>query len=290
MEILPETFIGADGYHDRMTAVNRCWMVPFAYGLIPLHDFEIKYAIHDNNLTLEKISCMIMDCEGNVLHLTQGTTVPLPSTAQGTYYLTVSCGDFNHIEKNGVPYLEQKYKYQIINLLNPNSPSLFPLMKLHAGNGEWEVLDFIPPCCTVNTHPLLTDLTHQCGSLLEKILTLVEKNGNEDAYYQIGSLLVEMSDSVRSDTPSILITRLKKAVFILKTKHLLDEEDTAILGSAEEFVWHEYNPNLLFETLQNAIAIIHTAVAFLQRTKPEPAPVVEKPKSEPEEEEFTYML
>ena len=201
MEILPETFIGADGYHDRMTAVNRCWMVPFAYGLIPLHDFEIKYAIHNNSLTLEKISCMIMDCEGNVLHLTQGTTVPLPSTAQGTYYLTVSCGDFNHIEKNGVPYLEQKYKYQIINLLNPNSPSLFPLMKLHAGNGEWEVLDFIPPCCTVSTHPLLTDLTHQCGSLLEKILTLVEKNGNEDACYQIGSLLVEMSDSVRSDTP-----------------------------------------------------------------------------------------
>ena len=289
MEIQPETFIGADGYHDSMAAINRRWMVPFAYGLVPLHDFEIKYAIHNNSLTLEKISCMIMDCEGNLLHLTQGTSVPLPSTAQGTYYLTVSCGDFNHIEKNGVPYLEQKYKYQIINLLNPNSPSLFPLMKLYAGNGEWEVQDFIPPCCTVSTHPLLTDLTHQCGRLLEKVLTLVKKNGNEDAYYQIGSLLVEMSDSVRSDTPSILITRLKKAVFILKTKRLLDEADTAILSSAEEFIWHEYNPNLLFETLQNVLAIIHAAVSFLQQTKPEPAPVVEKP-TEPEEEEFTYML
>ena len=290
MEIRPETFIGADGYHDRMNAVNRHWMVPFAFGLVPLHDFEIKYAIRNNNLTLEKISCVIMDCEGNILHLTQGTTVPLSTTAQGTFYLTVSYGDIGHVEKNGVPYQEQIYKYQIINLLNPNSPSLFPLMKLHAANGEWEVLDFIPPCCTVSTHPLLTDLTHQSGRLLEKILSLVEKKRNEDAYYQIGCLLVEMSDSARSDTPSMLITRLKKAVFILKSKHLLDDSDTTLLDRAKEFIWHEYNPNLLFETLQNALAIIQAAAAFLQQTKPEPAPVVEKPKPEPEEEEFTYML
>ena len=290
MEIMPETFLYADGYHDSVSRLNRQLLVPFAYGLVPLHDFTLKYTIIDHKLTIDKISCTIMDGEGNVLHITKGISLPLPKEVQGTFYLAVSCGEEDHIEKNGVPMLEQGYKFQIINLLNPCSPFLFPLLKLHAENGDWEVVDFIPPCCVVSAHSDLSNLSNQCRQCLGKILDLVEKKGDKDACYQIGYLIIEMSNSSRYDTPAMLISYLKKAVFILKSNHLFDGSDDELLDRAGEFVQLEYNPNALFETIQEALSYLHAALAFLQQTKSEPVPVVEKPKPEPEEEEFTYML
>lgn len=289
MEIMPETFTKADDYHDSVSLVNRQVLVPFTYGLVPLHDFELKYSLNYSSLTLEKLSCTILACDGSLLQLTQGVNVPLPKDAQGTYYLAVSCGEPNHTEKSGVPMLEKTYKYQIINLLNPNSPSLFPLMKLYANNGEWEVVDFIPPCCAVGAHAGLATLTNQCRQWMDKVLQLTGQQERTEAYYRFGLLLVEFSNTIHSDSPFMLVTRLKKAVFILKSEHLLDESDTLLLDRAEDFIWNEFTPNTLFETLQEALSIIHAAVDYLQQNKQEPAPVVEKPQ-EPEEEEFTYML
>lgn len=287
MEIMPETFLYADGYHDSVSRLNRQLLVPFAYGLVPLHDFTLKYTIFDHKLTIDKISCTIMDCEGNILHITKGISLPLPKEAQGTFYLAVSCGEDDHVEKNGVPMVEQGYKFQIINLLNPCSPLLFPLLKLQAGNGDWEALDFIPPCCAISAHSELTNLTNQCRQWLDKILALVENKECNEAYYQIGYVQIELANSIRYATPSMLISLLKKAVFILKTNQLLDKED---IGRAGEFVWLEYNPNTLSETIQEALSFLQSAVTFLQHAKPEPAPVMEKPKQEPEEEEFAYLL
>ena len=90
MEIMPETFLYADGYHDSVSRLNRQLLVPFAYGLVPLHDFTLKYTIFDHKLTIDKISCTIMDCEGNILHITKGISLPLPKEAQGTFYLAVN--------------------------------------------------------------------------------------------------------------------------------------------------------------------------------------------------------
>ena len=287
MEIMPETFLYADGYHDSVSRLNRQLLVPFAYGLVPLHDFTLKYTIFDHKLTIDKISCTIMDREGNILHITKGISLPLPKEAQGTFYLAVSCGEDDHVEKNGVPLVEQGYKFQIINLLNPCSPLLFPLLKLQAGNGDWEVLDFIPPCCAISAHSELTNLTNQCRQWLDKILALVENKECNEAYYQIGYVQIELANSIRYATPSMLISLLKKAVFILKTNQLLDKED---INRAGEFVWLEYNPNTLSETIQEALSFLNSAVTFLQHAKPEPAPAVEKPKQEPEEEEIAYLL
>lgn len=287
MEIMPETFLYADGYHDSVSRLNRQLLVPFAYGLVPLHDFTLKYTIFDHKLTIDKISCTIMDCEGNILHITKGISLPLPKEAQGTFYLAVSCGEDDHVEKNGVPMVEQGYKFQIINLLNPCSPLLFPLLKLQAGNGDWEFLDFIPPCCAISAHSELTNLTNQCRQWLDKILALVENKECNEAYYQIGYVQIELANYIRYATPSMLISLLKKAVFILKTNKLFDKED---ISRAGEFVWLEYNPNTLSETIQEALSFLQSAVTFLQHAKPEPAPVMEKPKQEPEEEEFAYLL
>ena len=164
---------------------------------------------------------------------------------------------------------------------------MFPLLKLQAGNGEWEALDFIPPCCAISAHSELTNLTNQCRQWLDKILALVENKEYIEAYYQIGYLQIELANFIRYATPSMLISLLKKAVFILKTNQLLDKED---ISRAGEFVWLEYNPNTLSETIQEALSFLHSAVTFLQHAKPEPAPVVEKPKQEPEEEEIAYLL
>jgi hypothetical protein len=287
MEIMPETFLYADGYHDSVSRLNRQLLVPFAYGLVPFHDFTLKYTIFDHKFTIDKISCSIMDCEGNILNITKGTSLSLPKEAQGTFYLAVSCGEEEHVEKNGVPMVEQSYQFQIINLLNPCSPLLFPLLKLQVRNGEWEALDFIPPCCAISAHGELTNLTNQCRQWLDKIIALVENKEYSEAYYQIGYVQIELTNAIRYATPSMLISLLKKAVFILKTNQLLNKED---LSRAGEFVWLEYNPNTLSETIQTALSFLHSAVTFLQHAKPEPAPVVEKPKQEPEEEEIAYLL
>lgn len=290
MEILPETFLYADGYHDRVSRINRQLLVPFVYGLVPFHDFELKYMILDNKLTLEEVACTIMDCEGNLLDITKGTSIPLPKDAQGTYYLAVSCGEEGHVEKNGVPLVERTYKFQIINLLNACSPLLFPLLKLQKDNGRWEVVDFIPPCCAISAHAELVSLTNQCRERLETILFLLEKYENTEAYYQVGCHAIEMANSSRSDTPAMLVSHLKKAVFILRTHHLFDQSDADILKRTAEFVWREFNPNTLLETLHEALSYLRASIIFLQHAKPEPAPVVEKPMQEPEEEEIAYLL
>ena len=290
MEITPATFIEADNYHDSIRRLHRLLIAPLAYGLIPQSDFVLKYDFQHNNLILEKISCTILNTDGRLLQLTKGATVPLPKTAQGVYYLAVSLGEENHIEENGVPCVENVCKYQIINLLNPDSVSLFPIMKLYAGPESWEVLDFIPPCYTLNAHPELTDLSHHCRQSLQKLYTLLGKKERGEAFFQLGSLLIEMINAVHSDTVPVFVSRLKKIVLVLQNNHLLDEHDSEWFDKAETFVWQEYNPNAIFETIQEALSLIHAATALLERAKVEPVPVVEKPKPEPEEEEFTYML
>lgn len=290
MEITPATFIEADNYHDSIRRFYRLLIAPVAYGLIPQSDFVLEYDFRDNNLLLKKISCTILDADGHLLQLTKGATVPLPKTAQGVYYLAVSLGEENHIEENGVPCVENICKYQIINLLNPDSVSLFPIMKLYAGPESWEVLDFIPPCYTLNAHPELTDLSNHCRQCLQKLWTLVGKKERGEAFFQLGCLLIEMTNAMHGDTVSAFVSRLKKIVYVLQNNHLLDEFASGILEQAETFVWKEYNPNAIFETIQEALTLIHSAVELLERAKVEPAPVVEKPKPEPEEEELTYML
>lgn len=287
MEIMPETFLYADGYHDSVSRLSRQLVVPFAYGLVPLHDFTLKYTIFDYKLSIDKISCTIMDCEGNILHITKGTSLLLPKEVKGTFYLAVSYGEEAHVEKNGVPLVERTYKFQIINLLNACSPLLFPLLKLQTRNGEWEALDFIPPCCTISAHSELTNLTNHCRQWLEKILFLVEKENYSEAYRQIGFVQIDLTNAIRFATPSMLISLLKKAVFILATNKLLDKSD---VDRAGEYIWQEYNPNMLFETIQETLTFLYSAVTFLQQSKPKPAPAVEKPKQEPEEEEIAYLL
>lgn len=290
MEITPATFIEADNYHDSIRRFYRLLIAPVAYGLIPQSDFVLEYDFRDNNLLLKKISCTILDADGHLLQLTKGATVPLPKTVQGVYYLAVSFGGENHIEENGVPYVENICKYQIINLLNPDTSSLFPIAKLYAGPASWEVLDFIPPCYTLSAHSELVDLSHHCRQSLQKLYTLLGKKERGEAFFQLGSLLIEMINAVHSDTVPVFVSRLKKIVLVLQNNHLLDEHDSEWFDKAETFVWQEYNPNAIFETIQEALSLIHAATALLERAKVEPVPVVEKPKPEPEEEEFTYML
>lgn len=289
MEVTPATFIEADNHHDSIRRLYRQLIAPMAYGLIPQSDFELKYAFKDSHLILEKVSCTILDTEGHLLQLTKGTAVPLPKTAQGVCYLAVSFDGENHIEENGVPYVEDSCKYQIINLLNPDSLSPFPILKLYAGPESWEVLDFIPPCYTLSAHPELTDLSHQCKQCLQKLWTLLGKKERGEAFFQLGCLLVEMTNAAHIDTVAAFVSRLKKIVFALQNNHLLDESDSGLLDKAETFVWQEYNPNSIFETIQEALSFIHSALALLERAKVEAAPVVEKPAPEPEEE-LTYML
>lgn len=290
MEIMPETFLYADSHHDNISRINRQMLVPFAYGLVPMRDFELKYTILDHKLTLDKIACTIMDSEGNLLNITKGVTLPLPKEVQGTYYLTVSYGEEEHVEKNGVPQVERNYKFQLINLFNPSSPLLFPIMKLRAENGEWEVLDFIPPCFSINSCNQLADLAGHCRQQITKMLELVEKRELTAAYGQIGYLLIEWSNTLSSDLPASFVTRLKKIIFVVKANHLFDDADETLMTRMDNFIWREFNPNALFETIQEALSYLHAAIAYLQEVKTEPVPVVEKPKPEPEEEELTYML
>lgn len=290
MEVMPETFLHADGYHDGVSRINRQMMVPFAYGLVPFHDFELKYTIRDQKLTLDKIACTIVDCEGNLLAITKGVSLPLPKEAQGTYYLAVSLGEEGHVEKNGVPLVEQNYKFQLINLFNPCSPLLFPLLKLQVENGVWEVVDFIPPCFSINACNKLFELARQCHQQITEMLELAEKRGLTAAYGQIGYLLIEWSNTLSSDLPATFVTRLKKIIFVVKANHLFDDAEATLMSRMDNFIWREFNPNMLFETIQEALSYLQAAITFLQQAKPEPTPVVEKPKPEPEEEEFAYLL
>lgn len=290
MEIMPETFIGAEEYHDQLSMINRQLMVPLAYGLVPLQKFELKCTVHDQHIILEKVNATIMNCDGHLIHLSEGVKIPLPRDAHGIYYLAVSIEGDRHIEENGVPYLKKEYHYQIINLLNTYTPSLFPILKLHASHGDWEDMDFIPPCCTVSAHPEFARVAELCVQWLKKILSITGQKDYGDLSFQLGSLLIDTADTAQCGTSSMLITRLKKALLILLTYHLLDESDQELLTKAEEFVWRDYNPNTLFETMQDAMSLIHCSIEFLERVEPKSAPVVEKTKPEPEEEELTYML
>ena len=51
---MPETFIGAEEYHDQLSMINRQLMVPLAYGLVPLREFELNARFLTSILYLRK--------------------------------------------------------------------------------------------------------------------------------------------------------------------------------------------------------------------------------------------
>lgn len=290
MEIVPETFICADGYHDSVSMINRQILLPLTYGLVPMHDFELKYTIRNHKILLEKVSATIMGGDGKLFQLSQGVEVSLPSDAQGIYYLVVSIGEDKHKEENSVPYLEKDYNYQVTNRLGLLPHVSFPVMKLHADQGEWEVLDFIPPCCTVNSHADFSNLMEKCRKCLVGILKTAEERNYKEACYQLGVQIIDLVTFMQSDIPAALISRLKKIVLILKTYHLFDETNDELSNKADDFIWSDYSSYTLYETLQDALSFFHSSISFLEQASQPPTPAVENNIQDPEEEEITYIL
>ena len=287
MEITPRTFMDADNYHIYENRIARQCIVPQPYGLLPQNTFELQYTIQGNKLVIGKISCVVLDINGVTLQLNRGVEIALPHTTQGIFYLIVSSGGDECVEENGVPYRVNPPRFNIINLLDNSKPSSLPLMKLQVNHGDWEVVDFIPPCCAVQAHPLLVQLAKQCKQALNKILSLARQQGYNEVYYELGGLLVELTNTLRGDTPIAFLTRLKKAIFILNAHNLLEK---AGFEEVDDFVWGEYNPHTILETIQRALAYFTIVIDFLTRPVEAPAPVVEKEKPKEEDEEITYML
>lgn len=287
MEITPRTFMDADNYHIHENQINRQCIVPKSYGLVPQNSFDLKYAFQGNKLILEKVACVILDISGRTLRLDRKVEIALPHSSQGVYYLVVSSGNEEHIEENGVPYLVQSPQFHIVDSLESANSTSVPIMKLQVNQGDWEVVDFIPPCCAVQSHPLLAQLAKQCKQTLNKILQLMRQQGYNEAYYEMGILLVELANTVLCDTPVAFLTKIKKAVFILNVHHLLEKAD---FDDVDSFVWSDYNPHAMLEAIQKALAYFSMAIDQLTHPVEEPAPVVEKAKPKEEDEEIIYML
>ena len=287
MEITPRTFMEADNYHIHENQINRQCIIPNSYGLVPQNSFDLKYNIQGNQLILEKMSCVILDISGKTLQLDGGVEVELPRSSQGIFYLVVSLGKEEYFEENGVPYMAQSLQFRVVNLLEVDDSASFPIMKLQANQGDWEVSDFIPPCCAVQSHPFLTQLAKQCKQTLTKILQLTRQQEINEVYYELGGLLVELANEGMDSTPMAFLTIIKKAVFVLNIHNLLEKADS---NEVDGFVWGEYNPHALFETIQKALEYFSITIEQLSRPVEKPAPVVEKVKPKEEDEEITYML
>lgn len=286
MEITPLTFIEADNFHICTQNLNRLLIASTAYGLVPNSQFSFQYIIRQNQLSIEKIDCTFIDQNGGISQVRKGASIRLNPMTPGTYYLTVLKTEDNHITENEVPYLEGNYEYKITNILDSNKSSSFPILKLQNEHGEWKAIDFIPPCYTLNSHQTLFDMARQCIQIVEKIMTLLEKQKQESAYYQLGLQFIELKDSISISTTAAFYSLLKKTVFLLKTHHLTDETDPNIQNRFKTMVSQVYNSHAIYDIFQEAIYLFRASHNFLESSRP--APIIVTPK--PEEEELTYTL
>lgn len=289
MSIGAKAFIESDNYHIFINKIAQFMAYPSAYGLVPGYEFELECHIGHNQFVIDKVACIFIDSYSRIIQLTQGSTLNLQALSPGVYYVAVSLEQEKHVEIGGLPYLEQIPKYQIMNLFDSTEQPLFPLAKIEYSEGRWQVCDFIPPCCAVCSHHMFIELARQCKQRLGELLTLVEKQERSGAVDQLAFLYIELTDAVRNETAVDFITRLKKIVFALKTCHLVEDANVALWEKMKAFVWKEYNQNLIFETIQEALSYMVESIRFLTQEVRPPAPVKENVPP-PQEEELTYNL
>ena len=289
MSVGAKAFIESDNYHIFINKIAQFMAYPSAYGLVPGYDFELECHISHNQFVIDKVACIFIDSYSRIIQLTQGSTLNLQALSPGVYYVAVSLEQEKHVEIGGLPYLEQVPKYQIMNLFDSTEQPLFPLAKIEYSEGRWQVCDFIPPCCAVCSHPMFIELARHCKQRLGELLTLVEKQERSGAVDQLAFLYIELTDAVRNETAVDFISRLKKIVFALKTCHLVEDANASLWEKMKAFVWKEYNQNLIFETIQEALSYMAESIRFLTQEVRPPAPVTEKVPP-PQEEELTSIL
>lgn len=289
MTIGARAFIESDNYHIFINKIAQFMAAPSAYGLIPGYEFELDCKIERNQFTIEKVACIFIDSSSRIIQLTKGCTLNLQALPSGVYYVAVSFDQEKHIEVDGFPYLEQVYKYHIMNLLDSTDRPLFPLVKLECMDGKWKICNFIPPCCSVCSHPLFIDMARQCKQRLGELLMMVEKQERISAVEKLAFLYIEMTDAIHNETAVNFINRLKKIVFALKTCHLVDDANVELWEKMKGFVWKEYNQILILETIQDALAFMAESIRFLTSEVKQPVKVEEKAVPQ-QDEEITYML
>ena len=286
MPIGAKVFIDADNYHIFTNKIARHLAAPMAYGLVPDSQCMLETTINQDQLSIDKVAMVFIDKAGRIIQLDKGGEVSLRGLPQGEYYLAVSLVEEKHKEANGVPYWDQIFKYQIINLFEPENEVLFPILKIQHEHGGWKICDFIPPCCSICSHPTLLALAKQCQQIVQQMLKVAEEKGLQQVEYEIGSLCIEWAHSIATEPAGEFIAQLKKIIFLMKTHPLFEQKDAVSNERIKSFIWSAYNPNMLLETIQEALSIL-TAVVNAMKVEPQkPVPVQE---NKAEEEEF-YIL
>ena len=286
MPIGAKVFIDADNYHIFTNKIARHLAAPMAYGLVPESQWVLETTISQDQLSIDKVAMVFIDKAGRIMQLDKGGEVSLRGLPQGVFYLAVSLVEEKHKETNGVPYLDQIFKYQVINLLEPENEVLFPVLKIQHEHDGWKVCDFIPPCCCVCSHPTLLILAKQCQQIVQQMLKVAEEKGMQQVEYEIGSLCIEWANSIATETAVEFIAQLKKIIFLMKPHPLFEQKDAVSEERIKSFIWNAYNPNMLLETIQEALSILTAVVDSMKVEPPKPAPVQE---NKVEEEEY-YIL
>lgn len=283
-----QIFIEADKFHIFTNEIAQHLALPMAFGLVPNCEFVLESHICQDRLSVDKVAMVFIDKAGRIIQLDQGGEVSLRGLPQGVYYLAVRLDEEKHKETNGVPYLERLYKYQVMNLLEPDEGGLFPIMKIQYDQGGWGLCDFIPPCCCICSHPKLVAQAKQCQQMLREMLSLAEKKEMHDVESQVGLLYIELNNSFAVETAVSFIARLKKIIFSLKNNHLFDDKDFEFKQRLNSFIWNEYTPNMLYEMIQDFLYFVTTTVSHLKVEPQKPAPI--RGNKVPEDEEVTYTL
>lgn len=271
MEVMPATMIAADNYQLFHHELNRKFLDQQSYGLFPRVKFDINCSITNNLLQIQEVYCDAITRNGQFIQLRGNYTIALPQLSAGECYLVVKTKGFSQIEINEIPYSEVIYDLEFRQWAELRDEVL-PIIKILKEGEEWKIVDYIPPCFTINSCKML-------GNKLEEIRKLVKdisehfKNKNYPAHieYAFSLLFMELNYLTKNEIPYDLILLLKKTIISFPAC------EPELFGDDEGFLQNEYDHNDIIKALNQAHSLLRKFLAILIMKEKKEEPIIEPP-------------
>lgn len=174
MELTNHTFIGIAEHLDLTQRLAlQTALGSNRTGLIPNAPWALKALFTNDQLEIDGLQCMALLPSGRIVNAEENVQIAIPMLFGNKYYLTIGFDNgLTEYEREGVPMVRPKYKYEFCTKEEVETRDVFPLMRFHVENGVFSInQDYIPPCLLLSTDKRIKEYI---DLLIEHLRTITE--------------------------------------------------------------------------------------------------------------------
>lgn len=257
MQLTPTTFSNLDENLElrQLAAVQAANGTRF--GRLPNTEFCADGVFVQGNFEIQEFKCIALLPSGCLISPEEPVSVRFPRVSDGWAYLTVSLGtDMLEYEKEGVPYVRQSYKYEILTQAEMiRQHDVMPVVRFRIEGGRCNIdQNFIPPCMMIVSDSRLTEWRDTIKELLKQIAGHKNMQDGDCKQTMLRYLSRLSTFSLRHSVESLMLLtgEIAQAVgyYIVTANGVEDNQPDESVGFFDIEMWLEHIKNYLNDAIR----------------------------------------